>query len=490
MTEQALQLARILSDLHANWQPHQAQIEIIRAIFGERKSVVMVECGRKFGKTELDAYFLWRLALTRPGEYYYFTPFQNQGREIVWANRRLQTFGPSKYIESINEAEMRIRFKNGSFIKVDGSDNFDKYRGPNPYGAVYDEFRDFRREFHPAFGPNLATHEAPLLINGTPPERDIEHYDAMLKECRTESDSAYFNYPSWANPHVSKDWLRREKRKLYARGDGDEWEREYGAKKFRGGKNSILPMFDAPTEDKPHTKHVRPHAEIMAEIGRDKHKLLWQVVCDPGNASVFGVLFRAVNPYTKKVYRLDEIYEREQANTSTSKIIPRIRSMKDELYPGWRAHGIEWRQTYDEAATWFQTEASASFEEYFFPTRKALHDKNQGISLLKDQLLQGLTVISDRCINFINEYQNYIRDANGQPIKENDHLIDCDRYGNAAAGLFLTSEEEPQKSDPDLSRRFSTPELDIEEDRAKRGVLSIDKDLGIDEDFDDFLEAL
>jgi hypothetical protein len=208
-----------------------------------------------------------------------------------------------------------------------------------------------------------------------------------------KADGCYFNFPSWANPHLDRDWLRKEKARLYARGEGDVWEREYAARRVRGGKNSIFPMFGP--------QLIRPHAEVMAEIERDRHKLLWQVLCDPGNASVFAVLFRAINPYSKKVYRLGEIYEREQANTSTSKIIPRIRAMKSELYPGWEAHGIDWQQVYDEAATWFQTEAAQSFEEFFFPTQKALNDKNQGLSLINDQHLSVLTVVSDRCTSYI-----------------------------------------------------------------------------------------
>ncbi len=459
MSRGALQLAKILGDLNAKWQPHPAQQKILNAIFGERKSIVMLECGRKFGKTEIDAYFLWRLALTNPGEYYYFTPLQNQGREVVWANRRLQTFGPQEYISSVNETEMRITFKNGSFIKVDGSDMVDKYRGPNPKGAVYDEFRDFKSEFHPAFSPNLSTYSAPLLVNGTPPELDIPHYDAMLKECRTEPDQAYFKYPSWVNPHVPREWLITKKRKLYASGDGDQWEREYGARRVRGGSNSIFPMF-APE------KHVKPHAEIMAQLLKDKRKLIWQVICDPGNSVCFGVLFRAINPFTRHVYRLDEIYETNQAETSTSRIMPRIIAMREELCPGYEAYGIEWEQLYDEAATWFATEALNSFGETFTPTSKGTRDIDEGLSLMKDQMLYDLTTLSDRCINLGKEIENFIRDPKtGRPRKDcQDHLIDCDRYGNDFAGIDLAPEKEPDSPDPDDARRFRTPEEDLAQD--------------------------
>jgi hypothetical protein len=472
LTTQALQLAKILSDLHRAWKPHPGQKLIIKKLFGDGAPAVMSEWGRKGGKTETIEYFLTRGGLTRGGGWYYFAPEQKQAKEIVWASGRLQKFVPRHYIAAINNTEMRITLTNGSFIKVDGSDNFDSYRGIEPHGSAYDEFKDFRPEFHGAYSPNFAVHKAPLLICGTPPERDLEHYDAMIAELRALG--CYFNFPTWINPTIDRDWLRAKKISLYRAGDGDQWEREYAAKRVRGGKNSIFPMWD--------DKFVRPHAEILAELYPDRHKLLWQVGCDPGNATVFGVLFRAFNPYTKKVYYLDEIYEREQAKTSTSMIVPRIKAMRDELFPSWEAFGITWQQVYDEAATWFQTEAANSFDEFFFPTSKHLSDKNEGLSLMKDQMLSGLTVVSDRVIHFRNEIINYMRDMNGKPVKAGDHLIDVSRYLNAAAGLSLAKEEEPPKPDLETSRRTVTPEQDHWSQQREGGRLGVDEDLFVDHD--------
>jgi len=459
LTDPALYFAKIITDLNSRWQPHPAQQKILNALFAHMESVVFSECGRKFGKTEVIAYFLWRRALTVPGGHYYFAPEQKQAKEIFWAAGRLQSFGPPEYIAGEpNNTEMRIRFTNGSFIKVDGSDNFNSHRGTEPHSCVYDEFRDFRPEFHQVMGPNLGVYTAPLLICSTPPEQmELHHYDGMMKGLVKGTN--HFNYPTWVNPHMPKAWLAKEKATLYMRGEGDVWEREYGARRVRGGSNSIFPMFDPAV-------HVRPHAEVMAELVKDRKKLIWQVVCDPGNSTVFAVLFRAVNPYNRKVYRLDEIYERNQGETSTSRIVPRIQAMKEELCPGYEAYGIEWEQTYDEAATWFAVEAGNSFDETFVPTRKADSPIDVGLSLLKDQMLSGLTIISDRCRNLVREYENFIRDpASGKPRKDcDDHAVDCDRYGNSAAGVDLRPENEPEAPDKDDLPRFRTPEQDLESD--------------------------
>jgi hypothetical protein len=468
--EAALETAFILSQLaETGWRPHNAQEAILQRVFRDLARVTFVECGRKFGKTEVQCYFLWRNAMMRPGGHYYFAPEQKQAKEIVWASGRLQAFGPQSWIKSVNNSEMRITLINGSFIKVDGSDNFNSYRGIEPHSAVYDEFRDFRPEFHKAFGPNLMVYNAPLLICGTPPEeQDLPHYDGLLAQA--EVSGTYFNFPSWCNPHISREWLREERDALYARGDGDVWEREYAAKRVFGGANAVFPMFTATGP----LSMVKPHADVIEAIWKDRKKLMWQVVADPGTSSCFAVLFRAINPFTKVVYRLDEIYETDQANTSTGIIIPRIRAKTEELFPGHEAYGVDWDYFYDEAAAWFANESAASFDIAWHPTRKALRDKVTGIGLMKDQMLYGKYVVSDRCKKLKWEITGYRKDAKGKIPKKNDHLLDCDRYGNDFCGVDLTPEREPARIDPEDSRRFTSIQHDLSRHRAEQGEVDLD----------------
>src|SRR5690606_29797458 len=182
---------------------------------------------------------------------YYIAPFMKQAREIIWASRRLQAFGPKEYLAGEpNNTEMRVNFLNGSFIKVDGSENYEAYRGITPDIIIYDEFKDFRPEFHVAMEPNLASKQAPLVIAGTPPEVEGQ-YTVIADQIKDDPDGAWFNWPTWANPHIAKEWLRKKRTQLYARGEGTIWEREYAAKRVYGGPNSIFPMFDYPTEERP-----------------------------------------------------------------------------------------------------------------------------------------------------------------------------------------------------------------------------------------------
>ena len=250
-------------DPKKHWTPHQSQHLVLKALFHHHCKTIFVQCGRKWGKTEVIIYCLWRWALLNPGQScYYICPTLKQAREIVWKSRdrrgrlRIQEFGNQEFIQSIDQSEMRITFTNGSFIKVDGSDNFDAWAGISPNMLVLDEFRSFRPEFFTVMNPNRATFDAPMIIIGTPPEqiwidKDTPHqYVEIAHECRMDmfetGRSFHIKRPSWDNPDpLIHSFLGPEKKRLMRRGKASEWWREYGAELVAGGEHRIFPTFIA-----------------------------------------------------------------------------------------------------------------------------------------------------------------------------------------------------------------------------------------------------
>lgn len=422
----------LIDGLHNHWSPHPGQIRVGKALFRDNCKEVFVQAGRNWGKTELMAYCLWRFAQSNPGsENYYFSPYQRQSREILWASQRLQNFGPQEWIEGKpNDTEMRLRFANGSFIKVDGSDNVESYRGVKPRGiSVFDEFKDFRPEFFEAYDPNRAAHDSPLLIIGTPPDRECQ-FLKVAADFKTNPSKKFFKAPTAENPHISRDWLEKKKHELITRGEEDVWQREYMAEFVPGGISKIFPMISSTI--------VKPRDAVLKELYRDRRKLEWYVVADPAAASVFAVLFLALNPYTKKWYAIDEIYETEQARMSTRVIGRTIETVKQGIYPD----ATDWTQVYDEAETWWANEMLDAFQSHWGPTQKAAHDKLGGLSVIKDILNANLLTISDTCTKLFWEMDNYYKDRNGKIPKANDHLIDTFRYAIHAAHYSLNEETE------------------------------------------------
>ena len=97
----------------------------------------------------------------------------------------------------------------------------------------------------------------------------------------------------------------------------------------------------------------------------------------------------------------------------------------------------DWYKVYDEAAAWFATELMGQFGDYFMPTAKHLHKKENGLSLCKDQMIYNTITFTDRMVKLKWELQNYVRTDKGDIPKKNDHLIDCWRYLNAAANYDM-----------------------------------------------------
>lgn len=416
----------------------------VRCITVEAESGLFL-AGRQFiptHNTELIVYCLLRFAFFNPNSSCYFiAPFAKQAKELIWANRRLQKFIPEHWIEKTNNSELRITLKNGSFIKLDGSDNYEAYRGVEPHILALDEYKDHRPEFMEAMRPNLAPHQAPVIFIGTPPPlEDHKHFfftDA--DEHKNDPTKFYLNRDTFANPHMDRTWLENEKARLYKRGEGYLWEREYLAQRVRGDSQKIFTMLTSDI--------IVPHRDLVAEVERDKRKLDWILWADPAAASVFGVLFVAINPYTRMVYAMDEIYETDQSKMTVMQIGRRIQEIKAELFVD---RYKPWRQGYDEAATWFNNEMIDHFGEAFEPSQKALASKESGIALIKDILLAGRLKISDRCTNFFNELDQYRKNSKGEVPKGNDHLLDNARYILHASGYHLNESQEYKETDDPL----------------------------------------
>lgn len=384
-------------------------------------------------------YLLYRYALSNPNSACYFiAPFQKQARELIWANNRLQNFflplidpktglthkGNSreeayqiydelstKYMSGKpNDSEMRIKFNNGSFIKLDGADNHQAYRGINPHIIVYDEFKDHHPKFHTGMDPNLATFEAPLIIVGTPCEGDEQNrsnFDSIADYAKIAENQAYFNLPTYYNPHISKEWLLRKKEELFAKGEEDKWYREYMAQRVLAGQRNIFPMINRET-----------HTILEPEM-RDKLKFYkdWDyfISFDPASSSIFAVLLVAIHKRSKQILILDEIYEQDKGKMSTKQIFPKAL----EILTRWNILQDDCRMIYDNAAAWFQNEVANEYGIGLEPCRKDFKKKKEDrINLIKDCLLRsGGIYFCENASNTFNEFENYRTNEKGQVVK-------------------------------------------------------------------------
>ncbi len=471
---------QIISDLHENWTPHTGQLNAGKALINALVDTLFIQCGRKWGKTDFALYLIWRWALLHPGSTcYYIAPEMSHGRELIWSNNRLINFGKerdsdgrfvpggndslAKYIKHRSNTESRLTLRNGSQIKIIGSENWAAANGLTPDFVVYDEFKIFHGTFHTEMNPNRLVRRAPLVIIGTPPkvgDRNMDQYLEYSEECYKRDDAYKIVAKSEDNPHLPEGLLAIEKEKLFARGESDVWYREYEAKIVPGGRNAIFPMLSQ-------TRHVSDAGKLYNSIRRDLHKLDWFCVTDPGTTTCFAALIGCINPYTRKITILKEVYEKDQENTSTRRIYPKLDALMMQVYPDSDPLD-DWVKIYDEAAAWFATEVMSQYGIYFSPTMKHLSKKEHGLSLVKDVLLHDMIEISSECKNLIWEMESYAKDSKGNIPKRNDHLIDCLRYLLSAANYSMVEVMEIIKGKNDESRRFATLDDDMNEYRDEK----------------------
>jgi len=464
--------ADILADLHSVFKPHEGQVLVGRALFYENKKLVINETGRKNGKTELLVYSLYRWAMTNPGSFnYYFAPLAVQIADLVWKNGRLPNFLPEalqkKYIKSINNTEMRIVFKDGSFIKCDGTDSYEKARGYSATGlTVIDEGKDCHPQFFNAFEPNLAITDAPILIVGTPSYDDNNFLTRKAEEAKISPTGAYFNFPSHMNPHISKEYLKRKEQEFKDRGEYDVFEVEYLAKRVKIGSKYIFPMLKK--------SMVKNHDELISIVESNRRDYDFFMAYDPGSSKCFAVLFMAVHRFDRNIIVLDEIYATKLGENSTRQIVP----MSIDKANAINRNRDDWMACYDYAAQWFASEVSFEYPDYpypLFPCEKDIKNKEAKLSLIKDIMLKGLLTISDRCEKFYWEMDNYKLNDKNIVIKENDHLLDSFRY---ALNLASYHTIEGAKA-LDFTQRYKTGTIEQDLHRMKEEDLYGDIDAGL-----------
>lgn len=127
------------------WNPRFYQLPEFQALDNGIKRVASV-WHRRAGKDSCSLNYTAKAAHERVGVYWHLLPTQKQAREVVWTNvdkqgrRMIDQAFPKELRKRTLEDEMMIEFKNGSFWKLRGADNFDSNVGANPAGIVFSEY--------------------------------------------------------------------------------------------------------------------------------------------------------------------------------------------------------------------------------------------------------------------------------------------------------------------------------------------------------------
>jgi len=200
-------------DLGLTFTPREYQRPIWDAMAKYKRLILIMP--RRSGKDVLCFNIIYREALKKVGSYYYVFPTFSSGRRILWDQitmdgQRILDYIPRELIESKNEAMMRIKLVNGSYIQVIGSDNFDNTLvGTNPRGIVFSEYALQSPEGYAYSLPILRANDGWAIFQSTP--RGRNHFYELWKIAQQNPD-VWFSYRLTVNDthHVSVEQIQND----------------------------------------------------------------------------------------------------------------------------------------------------------------------------------------------------------------------------------------------------------------------------------------
>lgn len=153
--------------------PRSYQLPFLRAFDSGKYDRYIQLWHRRSGKDKLDLNVVAREMQKHVGIYYYFYPTYTQGKKALWTNigkdglPYIEHF-PAALVESKNETEMKIKYRNGSIFQVIGTDDIDRVVGTNPRGVIFSEYSLQNPKAWEFIRPILRENEGWAVFNFTP----------------------------------------------------------------------------------------------------------------------------------------------------------------------------------------------------------------------------------------------------------------------------------------------------------------------------------
>jgi len=235
---------------------------------------------------------------------YYALPTYSQARKAIFDaissdGMKFLDFIPRQLVESINVAEMKIRFKNGSILQCIGGDSYDtSLVGTNPYAIVFSEYSRMTPKAYEFARPILAANGGWCMMLSTPFGKN--HMWHLWKMAQELPDWYVLHMKTSDIQHIPEDVLMQERAQM----SEELYLQEYECSFDRGVEGSYYSK---------NLDYLRQHGQITAvswepgllvhvsmDIGvNDATTLIWfQVVGD-------GTVIRIIDCYSNTGHGLD-----------------------------------------------------------------------------------------------------------------------------------------------------------------------------------------
>ena len=228
-----------LAKLLWRWEPHPSQ----RVWLEDDSKTKIAACGRRWGKTEAAAIDASTLAIMRPGSVQMIVaPTYDQSRLIFNTIEQLMLGSPAtRNIVKVTKTPYPKMSIGRSVIMARTADEDGRnLRGHSADRVIVDEAAYVKDSvILEVISPMLADKDGQLVMLSTPFGKN-HFYRAFLRgqdACNIRCSS--FSFPSWTNPHISRDYIEQQRHELSARQFGVEYEAQ-----FLDDQSSVFPWED------------------------------------------------------------------------------------------------------------------------------------------------------------------------------------------------------------------------------------------------------
>lgn len=199
-----------------NFTPRDYQLPVINAFERLRKRFLMLVLPRRSGKDFLIWNLVIRRALTEVGSYFYCLPTYRQAKLVIWDSitndgKKFLDFIPRALIKRTNSQEMTIELRNGSIIRLIGSDSYDtSLVGTNPRLIVFSEYALSDDRAFQFVRPIVAANNGSIIIVSTP--RGKNHMWKLYNIAKHSDDWFVYRKTIEETQHIPFSEIDRERR--------------------------------------------------------------------------------------------------------------------------------------------------------------------------------------------------------------------------------------------------------------------------------------
>jgi hypothetical protein len=175
------------------------------AIFSAQERFLILDAGRRFGKSLTGLNWLLAGACERPRENWYVSPIYSQGKMAFRTFLSAAHKGRAEDVfKNISHSEMRIEFINGAAMTFKSADNPDNLRGEGLHRVVVDEAARVKREVWEAIlRPAVSDTHGRVLFISTPKGKNW-FFDLWCRgQDPLQPEFKSWKFPTADNPKVS-----------------------------------------------------------------------------------------------------------------------------------------------------------------------------------------------------------------------------------------------------------------------------------------------